>query len=232
LGPASHALPLEGFINRLAIDTLRLAPLVQVGAASDQGGADHIVEVVAANDLDREIAPDSVLHMVKNTPNQVYNKLPDDWLVVALRDALKARRVSMRHLSESLSIPYRSIQNYVSGESRIPGDVLLRICAEIGLEPQHLLTGSFEVSHSDLYDAVFQVFGDLLSLIDFDSGAKITLRETASKDRSEAMTVAHILTRRLNEAYARYRDHSFKGQLSKPRTSSEMVDRRGQPKKK
>lgn len=170
--------------------------------------------------------------MVKNTPNQVYSKLPDDWLVVALRDALKARRVSMRHLSEALSIPYRSIQNYVSGESRIPGDVLLRICAEIGLEPQYLLTGSFEISHSDLYDAIHQVFGDLLPLIDIDGGAKIKLRESASKDRSEALTAAHILTRRLNEAYARYRDQSFREQISKPRTSSEMVDRRGQPKNK
>lgn len=171
--------------------------------------------------------------MVKNTPNQVHSKLPDDWLVVALRDALKARRVSMRQLSDALSIPYRSVQNYVSGESRIPGDVLLRICKEIGLEPQHLLTETFEISHSDLYDAIHQVFGDLLPLIDVDGGAKMKLRETASKDRSEVLTVAHILTRRINEAYARYRDLSFKGgQMGKPRTSSDMVDRRGQPKNK
>lgn len=163
--------------------------------------------------------------MVNNTPNQVYNKLPDDWLVVALRDALKVRRVSMRHLSEKLSIPYRSIQNYVSGESRIPGDVLLRICAEIGLEPDYLLKGNFEISHADLYDAIHHVFGDVLALLEVGSGSKVALRESPSKDRSEVLTLAHILTVRVNEAYARYREQSFKGQISKPRTSAELIKR-------
>jgi hypothetical protein len=232
LSAAADALPFKGFIDGLPIDTLLFAPLVQVGATGNEGGADHVIQVIAAGYLDGESAPDSVFHMVNNTPNQVYGNKPDDWLVVALRDALKVRRVSMRHLSEKLDIPYRSIQNYVSGESRIPGDVLLRICAEIGLEPQHLLTGSFEISHSDLYDSVHHVFGDLLPLIDVDSGGRIILRETPSKDRSEELTVAHILTRRINEAYARYRNASFKGQSSKPRTSSETVNRRGQFKNK
>lgn len=152
--------------------------------------------------------------------------MPADWLLVALKSAIKARRVSMRDLSDRLSIPYRSLQNYLSGESRIPADVLLRICAEIGLEADHLLKGSFEISHGDLYDAVYQVFKDVLPSIDFGPGNRIRVREEPSKDRSEVLTAAHILTVRLNEAYARNREASFRGGASKPRGSTDVVTRR------
>lgn len=163
--------------------------------------------------------------MVKNTPNQVHDKAADDWLVEALKDALKVRRVSMRHLSEKLSIPYRSVQNYLSGESRIPADVLLRVCEEIGLEVDQLVKGSFEISHADLNDAVMQVFKDVLPLLEIRAGARLAVKPEPSKDRSEAMTIAHILTVRLNEAYARFREQSFRGGVSKPRTSSEVRKR-------
>lgn len=164
--------------------------------------------------------------MVNNTPNQVYDKAADDWLLIALKDALKARGVSMRHLSNQLAIPYRSLQNYLSGESRIPSDVLLRICGEIGLEADYLREGSFEVSHSDLYDAVHAVFKDVLPLLELKQGNRLIVRDEPA-GRAETLTVAHILTVRLNEAYARYRELSFKGKVSKPRTSTETV-RRGE----
>lgn len=169
--------------------------------------------------------PDSVFHMVKNTPNQVHDKLPDDWLVVALKDALKARKVSMRHLSERLSIPYRSLQNYFSGESRIPADVLLRVCAEIGLEADSLLKHSFQVSHADLYDAVVLVLKDVLPHIEI-KGDGAVVRASPAGDRSEFLTAAHVLTVRLNEAYARYREEAFKGGSAIPRTSEQMAKRR------
>ncbi len=169
--------------------------------------------------------PDSVHHKVNNTPNQVSCKAPDDWLVVALKSAIKARGVSMRDLSDRLSIPYRSLQNYLSGESRIPADVLLRVCAEIGLEADHLLKGSFEVAHGDLYDAVLRVFKDVLPSIEIGAGNRLRLREEPSKDHSEALTVAHILAVRLNEAYAHFREASFKGGVNKPQSSSEVRKR-------
>ena len=137
----------------------------------------------------------------------------------------------MRALSDGLSIPYRSLQNYFSGESRMPADVLLRICAEIGLEADYLLKNSFEVSHGDLYDAVHKVFKDVLPWLEIRSGGRLAIRkeplqdhlESRGSDRSELLTVAYILTVRLNEAYAHYRDSSFKESFIKgrPLTSSE-----------
>lgn len=173
--------------------------------------------------------PDSVSHNEDDTPNQVYGNISDDRIIAALKSALKTRKVSMRALSESLSIPYRSLQNYFSGESRMPADVLLRICAEIGLEADYLLKSGFEVVHGDLYDAVHKVFKDVLPWIEIRGGSQLGIRkeplqdkpEAGVRDRSELLTVAYILTVRLNEAYAHYRESSFKGNSSKPLTSSE-----------
>jgi len=172
-----------------------------------------------------------VSHSVNNTPDQVRGNIDDDRLVAALKSALKTRKVSMRALSDGLSIPYRSLQNYFSGESRMPADVLLRICEEIGLEADYLLKNSFEVSHGDLYDAVHKVFKDVLPWLEIRSGGRLAIREEPLQDRpvngvwdrSELLTVAYILTARLNEAYAHYRESTFKGSFSKgrPLTSSE-----------
>jgi transcriptional regulator with XRE-family HTH domain len=134
----------------------------------------------------------------------VYDKGADsDRLISALKAALKARRVTMRQLSDSLHIPYRSLQNYLSGESRLPADVLLSICQEIGLEADYLAKGNFELSHFDLYDAVLN---------------------PASK--AEVLSAAHVLTVQLNEAYAGLREHSLKTGVVRPVTSTRHEARR------
>lgn len=88
------------------------------------------------------------------------------------------------------------------------------------------MKGSFEISHGDLYDAVIRVFQDVLPSIAIGAGNRLRLKEEPSKDRSEALTVAHVLAGRLNEAYAHYRELSFKGGASKPRTTAELKEKR------
>lgn len=171
--------------------------------------------------------PDLVFHMVKNTPKQVLSKDGSSaWLLNALKGALRTRGVSMRHLSDSLKIPYRSIQNYFSGESRIPADILLRICGEIGLEADYLAKGSFELSHADLQDALHKVLGDVLPSLDIRTDGKAALRDKPTQDRAELLSVVHVLTVRLNQAYANYRQASFSGQISRPITSTDFLKRR------
>lgn len=168
-----------------------------------------------------------VSHTGKNTPNQVYCKDTDsDRLINALKAALKVRGVSMTQLSRSLHIPYRSLQNYFSGESRLPADVLLAICDYIGLETDYLTKGTFEISHPDLYDTVFKVLGDLLPHIEINPSGKAALRAEITTSRAEVQGVATLLALRLNEAYAAYRKSSFEDRFSKPRTPSELPKRK------
>ncbi len=84
------------------------------------------------------------------------NLLSEEQLLVRLRDVLKRKGVSLRSLSKDLGVPYRSVQNYVGGETRMPASFLLNVCAYVGLEPSFLYRGDFRPSWPDLYDAVFQ----------------------------------------------------------------------------
>lgn len=80
--------------------------------------------------------------------------LDDATLVRALRDVIKAKKVSLRTISERLGVPYRSVQNYVGGETRMPADFLLNVCSFIGIEPEYLVYGDFYLRENDLYDAL------------------------------------------------------------------------------
>lgn len=193
----------------------------------DERGSDDIVKIVASNYRDRKGAPDLVSHWGNNTPKQVYDKDADsDRLISALKAALKVRHVTMRQLSDSLHIPYRSLQNYFSGESRLPADVLLAICNDIGIEADYLAKGSFELSHFDLYDAVLKVFDELLPHVRIKPSGKAALRIGEPATKAEVASAAYALTLQINEAYASFRDHSVKTGIVRPVTSSEHKTRR------
>ena len=51
--------------------------------------------------------------------------------------------------------------------------VLLRICAEIGLEADYLIKKSFGVSHDDLYDSIHCFFKEVLPWLDIRIGGKV-----------------------------------------------------------
>lgn len=126
-------------------------------------------------------------------------------LVSVLKGVLKKKRVSMRHLSDKLNIPYRSLQNYMSGESRMPADVLLSITKEIGLEADYLLENGFYLTHYDMYDAVISVLGEVIPWIDIGRTGVAELRSEPSSERTHQLSVAHILAVKLSEEYGRCR---------------------------
>jgi transcriptional regulator with XRE-family HTH domain len=164
-----------------------------------------------------------VIHTSKNTPNQVSGKGDQTQLVAALREAMRKHRVSMRQLSDDLAIPYRSIQNYFSGESRLPADVLIAICRKVGLEVDYLAKGSFQVSHYELLDAVQSALGDVLQWLDFSPAGKMILRSAPAPDTSSQLSVAHILAAKINEEYARFRAEWLEKGTLPPITSAEFI---------
>lgn len=85
----------------------------------------------------------------------------DAELAVRLRAALKKKGVSMRTISEHLEIPYRTVQNYISGSQKIPAIFLLKVCHLTGIEPSFFIYEDFKLNYWDMYDAVFEVMNRL-----------------------------------------------------------------------
>ena len=91
-------------------------------------------------------------------------ELDDVSLAESVRNILKKKKVSLKQLSEYLSVPYRTVQNYLAGDQKIPAIFLLRICHYVGLEPSYFIYGDFRLNQNDMYDAVYEVL-DRLNLL-------------------------------------------------------------------
>ena len=78
----------------------------------------------------------------------------DAELAKRLRDVLILRRRSQRDVSRELNIPYRTLQNYLSGDVKIPAVVMMRICHLLGVESDYLIYQDFKLPRPDVHDAI------------------------------------------------------------------------------
>lgn len=97
--------------------------------------------------------------------------MPYDDLQLArdLRSVLEEKKVSLKTLSRDLEIPYRSLQNYISGQNRIPATILILILDRLGIDLHYLRNRDHLLRHADLYDAIWESLGDNLVEIDLPS---------------------------------------------------------------
>lgn len=134
--------------------------------------------------------------------------LSEEELVRSLREILKSKRVSLRDISRDLEVPYRSVQNYIGGETRMPAAFFLNLCVYIGLEPDFLATQDFRPREDDLYDAVWN------ALHRVEIFKKLPYRISNSRDlndgdetriQSDQIALARKITVIIAEQYDRYR---------------------------
>lgn len=132
--------------------------------------------------------------------------LDDATLVRALRDVIKAKKVSLRSISEHLGVPYRSVQNYVGGETRMPADFLLNVCAFIGIEPDFLVYGDFNLRENDLFDALAKAL-ERANLIEPSKLGRISrsLTEDEQAAHEERLRILDLVTALTSEHYERLR---------------------------
>ncbi|MCJ2065978.1 hypothetical protein MKK63_25195 [Methylobacterium sp. J-088] len=114
--------------------------------------------------------------------------------------------MSLRTISEHLGVPYRSVQNYVGGETRMPADFLLNVCAFIGIEPEYLMHGDFYLRENDLYDALAKAL-ERANLIEppmlARAGRPLTHDEQAAYE--ERLRILDLVTTLTSEQYERFR---------------------------
>lgn len=122
----------------------------------------------------------------------------DEALVAGIKRAMAESRVSMTALASATKIPYRSLQNYLSGRSKMPASVYVTICNALGIDNQYVSQGTFHLQLAPLYDAFWRVFGDgLLELRSLpDTGG---LEDMARHNRKQE--AAHEFAVKISTAY-------------------------------
>jgi transcriptional regulator with XRE-family HTH domain len=193
----------EYLLDGLPPQLIGPTPLIEGGAVCDEYPPHGRVKVFSWGEGDWQSARD----IVYNAQKYAYfcamsNEITDAFLAERLREVLKLTGKSQRHVSRALEVPYRSVQTYLAGETRIPATFLLAICQYLELEPDYLITGDFRPRRLDLYDAVIRGLDDMDLLPDRAILANSTQR----------VTMAGQITATIREAYDRYRRNSlFKG---------------------
>jgi hypothetical protein len=148
----------------------------------------------------------------------------EDDLLSDLKKLLAARKISLRSISTELQIPYRSIQNYFSGESRIPAIVLVKILLLLGDDIQYMTSGNYLLRHHDLYDSILSVIGDALLDLDPQKIGKNTTGQHRQEDHRRKQRAAAELSINISEAYDRFcREPRLS--FGRPQTIAEIRDR-------
>lgn len=118
------------------------------------------------------------------------NELSEPELLAELRAVLKRRGVSLRTISAELGVPYRSVQNYISGESKLPAVFFLRVCELAGVESDYFIQGHFRPSGPELWDAIAHAL-DLAGLLPPGNGE----RESMERSNLVSTVTAHVSER-------------------------------------
>lgn len=132
----------------------------------------------------------------------------DENLAEDVRNLLKRRKVSIRAAAAEIGIPYRSMQNYLSGESRMPATVLISILdVYAGGDLRFLRNGDHLLRHGDLFDAVIAVLGGglLSKYVSAPADAKAFLEfEEDPEFRHRCIGAASEIAVRISEEYSNF----------------------------
>ncbi len=125
----------------------------------------------------------------------------EEKLLSGLKMILKEKNWTQRELSKRTDIPYRSIQNYLTGTTKMPATVYLKICKELGVDNQYVLHGSFQLFQPILHEAVSEVIGENLVLHQTTDGVISTSQKNTKLTEFQLSELTHNLLM----AYARIR---------------------------
>lgn len=113
-----------------------------------------------------------------------------------IRAIMEHRKITMRTLSEDTGIPYRSVQNYLSGKHGIPLDVFKKICSRLGLSSDWVLFGEIKFNHHVLTEVLIKSMGDVLPIpkITKDGHLVLTHRRSGEEvEHSDLRRAAHTI---------------------------------------
>ena len=117
---------------------------------------------------------------------------------------MKEDNITMRMLSDARGVPYRSVQNYLSGKSRMPADVFVSFCSYLDVDINYIRTGKFNIYHWSLWDALYDVFGD--GIFDFKFKEELSIDDDTFENRVKRTEIAKDVAIKLEKAYQQNRE--------------------------
>lgn len=112
-----------------------------------------------------------------------------------------------RDLSNCSDIPYRSLQNYLSGRNGMPVSTFLHICKVLRVDSDYVLYHQYNIEKWPMYDALWSTFGDfLLQLQHKPDEISLDDMELHNQKRAQADKFAKVIM----EAYRNYRKFNHK----------------------
>ena len=144
-------------------------------------------------------------------------------LIHGIKHAMESKRWTQKKLSQATDIPYRSIQNYLSGTTRMPATAYVQICDVLGIDNQYVLEGNFELHHMILWDALWDVIGD--GLLDVKLLPATFGTSGDMTDHNQKQNNASTLARKLSISYDKHRQQRLENPdlIGSSKTTSERL---------
>ncbi|WP_333825960.1 helix-turn-helix domain-containing protein [Pinisolibacter sp.] len=131
--------------------------------------------------------------------------IDDAEIASRLRDILKLKGISLRDISDALEMPYRTVQNYMTGSSKIPATFVFGVCHILDVEPDFLLYGDFKPQYADLHSAVLEALDDCGSIAGYIAGPGTAQGVVVEVDGEKFLSLGWRLAAAVSEAYDRAR---------------------------
>jgi transcriptional regulator with XRE-family HTH domain len=147
------------------------------------------------------------------TPKQVSVNIDE----IAARTATVAKRMglSLRALAREIDLPYRSLQNYLSGESRLPADVVVRAAKALGVETDFLFFGRVSLNAAAVRKSLEGALEDVLPRL-MTTGRAVKVRDDdrlfdVGSEAAAALRAAVVehLTAQMQQFYEAFRETSL-----------------------
>lgn len=124
-------------------------------------------------------------------PLQASPQTVDQLITRRIRNLLKNRKVTYREFASKCGLPYRTVQNYLSDNARIPADFVAKTCDIFGVESDFIIFGGVDIGRTAFDKAVSACLSEMLPDLEI-SGSKLVAKTPAytSYERSSAKMAA------------------------------------------
>lgn len=92
----------------------------------------------------------------------------DQGLAARLRSVIDARNLSIREVAKTIEVPYRTLQNQLLGQNKMPASTFAKLLSYLELPAEFIVSGRYQPRHRPIADALKATLGDLLPAVDGD----------------------------------------------------------------
>jgi transcriptional regulator with XRE-family HTH domain len=114
----------------------------------------------------------------------------DTRVATAVWGLAQKQEMTVKVLAERLQLPYRTVQNYLTGKVKIPALFIERCCDVFGVEADYLLFGRVGIDVVAVEDAIRSVLASVIARLELE-GQTVTVGKESKPQLSERSQFHH-----------------------------------------